>query len=267
MKSSSHLRLTALILLSLTVIFCLVGCSAKTDIGTVDDLTEDFLDLLLINDYDGAYAMVKQSVRPDEFEPYWDLMRQTADGATSYELKQIGWNINTKNGTTMRTAAFEVVLNNGRILFFRTTLINGVEGICGIFFNDTTEFSTTYGVYAKIANIVLMILSLLTVAFTIWMIVDCARRRIAKKPLWIILILLGFTLTVTVGQQFGFRFCVGLFLMFSGAVADPSILSVTVKLIFPIGSLLYFFLRKRLTLSQPPAQTEALPPQKDTNEN
>ncbi len=251
MKRSLRLRLAALFMLLLVAASALTACSAKTDIGMADDLTEDFLDLLLADDYSAAYAMLQNTTELADFKPYWDAMRLSADGATAYEIEQIGWNISTKNGTTIRMAAFEVALNNGRILAVRTTLVDGIDGIGGLFFHDTTDFYATYGSLADVGNIVLILLSLLAIAFTVWMLVDCARRKMKKKPLWMIIILLSATVSVTFGQELGMRFGVALAFMLSSAVADPFLLSVTAKLMIPVGALVYFFLRKRLTVTAP----------------
>ncbi len=250
MKQNLYLKITAVIILVLAVVIGLTACSAKTDIGMVDDLTEDFLDLVLAEDHKGAYELVKRHTYYADFKACWDAMRSSLNGATEYEMEQIGWNVNLQNGATYRIAAFEVELNNGRTLFIRTTLVDGEEGIGGIFFNDITDFNATYGVLATVANIALVGFSLLVIAFTVWMIVDCARRKIKKKPLWIILILLGVTFSVTMGKQFSLKFGLGLFLTFSSVTADPSILSIISKLAIPVGAIIYFVLRKRLTVSE-----------------
>ncbi len=260
-------RLTTLMILSLVVLLCFTACSAKTDIGEADDLTEDFLDLLLLNDYDGAYDLVKEVVTPADFKTYWDAMRASSEGADAYEIEQIGWSINTTNGVKYHVAAFEVTLNNSRTLFVRTTLAEGVNGIGGIFFNDTTEFNATYSIFAKIANVVLIVLSLLIAAFAVWMIVDCAKRNMKKKLLWIIIILLGVTFKVTFGQQLGFHLGVRSVVMFANAVADPSILSISVQLLVPVGAIVYFFMRKKLTVIPPAENTVAQSEDSEGTEN
>ncbi len=257
MKQKSNLRLTVLIILALAIIMSLTSCSASTDIGMVDDLTEDFLDMLLADDYDSAYALVSENVSANDFKPYWDSLKKTSEGASAYEIEQIGWKININNGTKFYVAAFNVELNNGRALFIRTTLVDGANGISGLYFNDTTDFNASFGLFARIANIVLIAFSLLTTAFIVWMLIDCIRRKIAKKPLWLLLIIIGAGVSLVVGQKMGINFHLGLFFMGSSAVADPSILSVTTKVIVPVGAIVYFFMRKRLTLKSDPAEQTA----------
>ncbi len=267
MKQNPKIKLMAIVIVVLSLLVCMSACSAKTDIGNVDDLTEEFIDLMLENNYNKAYELVKNSGSRNDFKPYWDAMRSTAKDATDYEMEQIGWNISTNDGKTYRTAAFEVELNNGRTIFLRTTVVSGVEGISGIFFNDITEFNATYGLFADIASIVLIVFSLLVAAFTVWMLIDCIRRKISKKALWIILILLCFSFSLTIGQQFALNVGVGVFVMPSSAAADPALLSLTVKMILPIGALIYFFIRKHLKIKENPPQngTNAVNPNIATN--
>ncbi len=252
MKKTTLTRLTLALALLLVALSLFTACSAKTDIGEVDDLTEDYLDYLLADDYAKAYDLLKENVTDADFKPYWDAMRTATEGATDYELEQIGWQINTKNGVTTHSAAFTVTLNNDRSIFVRTVLVEGQSGIGGISFHETTEFEATTGTYAPIINIVLMIVSILIMAFTVWTLVDCARRKIKVKALWIIVILLGFTLTLTIGAQSGLTFGFGLFFTLSQAIADPSLLALTLKLNIPLGAILYLILRKRLTPASAP---------------
>ncbi len=256
MKPTLYLRVAMLLMLVAVALFGLVACSAKTDVGEADDLTKALLDCVLAEDDDGAYALfMKEYVSPEDFATVRSALKNVSEGAFGYELEQIGWRVNSANGLTTRSAAFEISFDNGKELFVRTTVIEGQTAIGGILLHETTAFKAAYGDTARVANVILIVVSALGAAFTIWMIVDCARRRMAKKPLWIVLILLGVTLNVTFGQTSGLSLGMGFFLMLSGAVADPSILSVAAKLIVPVGALIYFFLRKRLTLT-PPSESE-----------
>ena len=42
----------------------------------------------------------------------------------------------------------------------------------------------------------------------------------------------------------------------SSITADPALLAVSVKLVLPIGAILYAVLRQRLTVTEPPAPEE-----------
>ncbi len=240
--------------LVIILVFMMTACTPLFDIEIIKEQTENFLDLVLADNYDSAYAMLQETVTPEDFKPYWDMMRTASEGATAYEMEELGWSAYTTNGITQYLATFDVTLDNGRTLFVQTTLIEGIDGISGIYFHETTEFNATYGTYAPIIHIILVVLSLLSIAFTVWMIIDCARRKMQKKALWIIIILLGITLSVTIGGQFGVNLGIGIFFMLSSATSDLATLSMTVKLIIPLGAILYFCLRKRLTVTPPTEQ-------------
>lgn len=251
MRSTLCLRVAALLMLAAVAVFGLAACSAKTDVGEADDLTRALLDCVLAEDDNGAYALfMKEYFSLEDFATVRSALEMVSAGAVGYELEQIGWRVNSTNGLTTRSAAFEIAFDNGKEIFVRTTVIEGQSAIGGISLHETTAFKAAYGDTARVANVILIVVSVLSAAFTIWMVVDCARRRMAaKKPLWIVLMLFGVTFSVTFGQKFGLGLGMGFFFMRSGAVADPSILSVTAKLIVPVGALIYFILRKRLTLT------------------
>ena len=94
-------------------------------------------------------------------------------------------------------------------------------------------------------QITLALVSLASVAFCIWMIIDCAKRKIDKKPLWIIIILLGFSITYTLGNSVGIRFMLNFVLSISTISRDS--LSVGA----PIGAIVYCIMRKKLTHIDP----------------
>ena len=100
---------------------------------------------------------------------------------------------------------------------------------------------------------VLLVL-LLMYAFVIWMLVDCIRRKLKRKVLWVLLVFLGVAFTVTVGNQIGFKFMIGLMFQNSTVDADPYIKAVVTKLVVPVGAIVYFFLRKKYTIN---SETEA----------
>jgi hypothetical protein len=85
-------------------------------------------------------------------------------------------------------------------------------------------------------------------AFTVWMLVDAIRRKMTKKALWIILILLSLSLSFTTGPNtVNNSFMVTLFLTPSSYQAVIPNETLTLTVVLPLGSLIYFFLRKKLT--------------------
>ncbi len=252
MRKHTGARITALFLLTFLLIAAFCSCNPSTDIGEIDDLASLFLDKLIADDRDGAYDLVKQTVKSEDFVQYWSLMRVPAQGAKAYELEQIGWNVKISNGVSTKIAAFTVSFDTGRTMFFRITTLEGVEGIAGVSFHETTEFVSKTSAAVSVGNVISTVLFLLLTAFTVWMLVDCIRRRINKKALWIFIILIGATVSLTVGEKTGINFGIGIFTNVPKIVADPSILSMIFKLYLPLGAIVYFFSRKKLTAAAAP---------------
>jgi hypothetical protein len=124
---------------------------------------------------------------------------------------------------------------------------DGIEGIAGIHFSDITDFLNQTNAFIPTVRIILWVVFGLILAFTVWMFVDCLRRKMKYKVLWAIIILLSIALTFTVGEASSFSFHVGLFLQPSSIEADPGIPAVITKIVIPVGAILYLCLRKRFT--------------------
>ncbi len=236
--------LLCLLLLALT----LASCTPDTDIGDNTPLSERFMDHVMANDYNSAYGMVKATVTDADFRPYWQTMQAATEGAETYEMQQIGWNVNRSNGVTTRTTAYQVYLDNDHIILLRTVTQDGIEGIAGIHFSDITDFIRATDRYIPVVRIILYVFSGLCMAFTLWMLVDCLRRKLKHKALWAILIFFGVCLTFTVGETSSLRFNVGLFFQTSSITADPGLVSVVTKIVLPVGAILYLCLRKKFVI-------------------
>lgn len=241
----TRLILPALCLLTLLSLF---ACTADMDVGDNTELSHEFMKYVMADDYDAAYGMVKVTVSDPDFREYWGGIQTAVEGAESYEMEQIGWNVNRSGGLTTRTTAYQAYLDNDRIILLRTVTRTDIEGIAGIHFSDVTDFIRTTDAYIPTVRVVLWVLSGLCIAFTIWMFVDCLRRKMKYKVLWALLIFGGIAFTVTMGQTSNLTFNVGLFFQPSSIVADPGLVSVVTKVVIPVGAILYLCLRKRFTV-------------------
>ena len=236
-----------LLLCLAAVLLTLSACTPDMDVGNNTELASEFMDHVIADDYDAAYGMVKATVTDPDFRAYWTSIQAAAEGATAYEMEQIGWQVNTVNGITDCTTAYQVYPNNGHTVLLRVVTREGIEGIAGIHFSDVTDFLKDTESFIPTARIVLWVVSGLCMAFTVWMFVDCMRRKMKYKVVWAILILFGMAFTVTVGQASNFAFNLGLFFQPSAITADPGLLAVVTKVVIPVGAILYLCLRKRFT--------------------
>ncbi|MBQ3489829.1 MAG: hypothetical protein IJA86_04500 [Clostridia bacterium] len=239
------------VILSLSLLF--TGCTVSEDSEESRSLCETFLDYTIQNDYHAAYGMVSHVASEENFVPLWNEMRKVLQDSKSYELTQKNWYKKWNNGVTTTEVLFEVVTDNGKTCQVTIYTMDGVEGIARLQFLDSTEFVQKTE-FISVVNIFLILFSLLCIAFSVWMLVDCLKRRLNHKILWIILTLfhLGFAITESVSS---FNFQLKLYFLFpvSQISTHPSALAVTVAVFFPVGAIIYFFMRKRLTV---PEQTK-----------
>ena len=70
-----------------------------------------------------------------------------------------------------------------------------------------------------------------------------------KKPLWIILILLGINLSLTISpERMNFNWTIGLFLKLSGVNANIYQNLLIISVLIPVGAIIYFFIRKHIAV-------------------
>jgi hypothetical protein len=240
------LTICLLTLLAITVLV-LSGCeSALIDNGMHRNECELYVNALLNEDFEAAHA-VTPALSKEEHRPYFEQFCKSFEGATSYELTQTGWKINTINGTTVKIAAYQIELDNGTTCQLTLQTTEGHEGISYINFNDSTKFiESTKDV--KNINIVLIVVSIVLMAFPLWMLIDCIKRKMLKKVWWIICILLSLSLTFTSGAGTS-NFSFMLTLLFQPWAIKAIIPNETVSLtvVLPLGALIYFFRRKKLS--------------------
>ena len=257
MKNTKLITRALLVAACLLLILALPSCLEQVEVGNNTELSEEFLDCMIQNDMDGAYELIKNTTDDQEFSDYWEEIMPLVEGATSYELKQIGWNVSTQNGELARISAYQVYFDNDKILLLQILTTDDIEGIAGLNLMDVTEFVTTTDAFVPPVNVAMIVLSILSIAFMVWMFVDCMRRKIRRKVLWAILILAGAGFTLSIGEQMGIKFTLSIALHTSSIAADPSLLSVITKIALPVGAIVYFFLRKKLPLKLSPAEIAA----------
>jgi hypothetical protein len=224
---------------------------------------------VIADDYDSAYSLVKATVTDPDFRDYWETIRSVAEGAETYTKLPVQRNATRSGGVTTITTAYQVNLDNGRTVLLRVVIRDGIEGIAGIHFSDITEFIHTTDTYVPVLQAIVMVFSLLCMAFTIWMFVDCLRRKMKYKVVWAILTVFGIALNLTVGETFSFTFHIGLFVQMSTIQVDPGLVAVVTKLVIPVGAILYLCLRKKFTIDpkQPEEEVPADPFAQTETEN
>ena len=243
----TRLRIAAVILCML-MLFSLVSCTDGVDTGENDRLSHTFMGHVLADDYDAAYDLVKATVTDADFRAYWENIQTAAEGAESYGMEQISRQSSTSDGLTACTTAYRVQLDNGRIILLRSVTREDIDGIAGIHFSDATEFVHRTDAMIPTAQIIMRVFSVLAFVFVLILFVDCLRRKMKYKLVWVILLFFGFAVTVTVGETSSSSYFIGLMLEASSIQADLGLQAVVVRVMIPVGGVLYLCLRKKFTI-------------------
>lgn len=252
-------RILAVVLTALAVL-SLSACGNAEINKRLLDSTQIMVDAIITDDYRKARTVIADSVSDEDMQAIFPELCEYVEGVTEYKLMQTGWRAENKNGMSFYTAAFRMESNVGDFVI-NTVEIIGVEGLSSFDITRAEDsLSTPSGMIKAYTGsspwqYVLLGVSALEIAFVVWMIVDCIRRRLRVKWAWILIMLIGmFTLSLTLGDAVAvnFRF---------GSLTYPTLLMIagdTVRLwvLFPVGAVVYFFVRKQLTL---PPEPEAVP--------
>lgn len=244
-------RALLLLTVALVLLATLISCSPEVDYSGSIELSDQFMDHVIADDYDSAYGMVKATVTDSDFRAYWNTIRLVAEGAETYTKLPVQRKATRSGGVTTITTAYQVNLDNGRIVLLRVVIRDGIEGIAGIHFSDITDFLASTDTYVPVLQAIVLVFSLLCMAFTIWMFVDCLRRKMKYKHVWALLTVFGIALNLTVGETFSLSFDIGLFVQMSTVQVDPGLVAVVTKLVIPVGAILYLCLRKKFTVEPP----------------
>ena len=235
-------------ILSLLALFSCDGF--VEEMNNNDELGSLFIDSIAKNDYSTARSLMRNSASDTDFSAFWNETRKSFEGAKSYNMTNAGFYMNIDNGITTYRTSYKVETDNGSTLLFTVKTAKEFEGIYSVNFYDATDFINDTDRLIPTLNVVFIVISLLAIGFTLWMIIDCVRRNIRRKVLWIILNFIGllFSFTFNYGGDVNFNFTIGLILRFSNITADIWTASVKASIVLPIGSLIYFLVRKKYTL-------------------
>ena len=229
-------------------VFVLSSCDMEEVAPEAKALAEELMDCVIENDRTSAKAMFK-GVSTSDFNAFWNELRSIYDGATEYTMLQTGLSSKIDDGVKTITVVLRIQGDNGGVGQLTLTY-NGDLALIGVHVVNLTP--ETYSIFASLG---MVLLSLAFVAFSIWMIVDAAKRNIKYKALWIVICCLTTVVTVmtATGGDFDFNWSLSGFVNVGYLFATAS--TVTVRIVLPIGAIIYFFARKTLpapTLPPPP---------------
>lgn len=241
------IRLSAILLITVLIALGLCSCTMKEDSAEAREICEDYFDAAIDNDFAAAYDIFDEIATREQVEEMWSYTKDALGKSKSYELKQEGWNTHTEKGVTLRQVSYELVSDDDKTMY--VTIVLDEKGVYGFNVLDSTEFIKDTA-YVRIIGVILTVISFALFGVTIWMIVDVCKRNIKKKALWILLIVVGVWIEAAIGIEAGyFDFDFGLFFGIKTATAYTinSVQAIGARISIPIGTIIYFFIRKSLS--------------------
>ena len=238
-----------IIILSLSLTACF---STVTEKGTEIQLyCETMVDAILAGDVDRGLGALTDGVNATEFAPVFAETQDYLDGVTEYRLEQKGWYSSIKNGVSSYEATFEMTTNAGTFYVVGVT-VEGYDRLYHFNISSAEDSGVDYtGTLTTLdgANATqwgILALSALTLAFTIYCLVDCCKRTIKNKVLWILFII-GGMLTLTI-EGSHISFSLSLFTLTYSHLELYSGGSYILHIVLPIGSVFYLTYRDRITI-------------------
>lgn len=267
-----------LTLVMLLCCLCLTGCqlpenitSALTDnlMSVVSQQAEDsggqalanqFIYGVLSNDAQVCMDAMADGVSQDDLQAVLPKMCAMLPAADSYALTPTHVSANTRNGVTQTTLQFKLEIAEQNFLV-QTVQLSSAEGLYNINIApataDSWDASSPDEAPSAICTLLSLLLTFASIGVTLWAIIHCARHQMKRKWLWLLLVILGglmLTLQLSDGHL-GFRFHIGLYLVASQVIVNSS--GFALKLVIPVGPIIYLCRRKALTAQPDPAFAEA----------
>ena len=264
MKRNTLIAVSAIIL---AVLLLCSGCAAALQVledAETRQNTEAMLDALITNDFQAAYSLVSENCPEEDFKSVFTQMQKLLANTDSYELKLLSIHANSEisNGQKSRSisSVYEMTTRSSRIIV--SIKMDSQIGLCS--FHLTPYENTDYHSIGTLENMenatgvqwALLLLNVITIALTAFAIVDCCRQRIKKKALWLLLLILGFfSIGATISPtNFRFNFNLGWITAYSALIRYGSG-TVMLRLMLPVGTIIYFVMRRSLLTKNTPSNT------------
>ena len=241
------LKKTSLILLlCLCALLLFSACQgAKPDLDQKQADVAVLMDSVIANDKNAAVALMEHVpiASQAQLDAFWNELLRIYDGASTYKIKFISWNTTYSftDQSSLTTVVYQAKADTKACAEFKLTY-DGEDLLCGVNVTDVTERSSPVIIIVRVLLILGFAASL---ALCIWMTVDCVKRPIRFKVLWIILIWVSVILQVSmIGTSFRFNFFFTVIPTWGSLLATVS--SFLLRIPVPVGALIYRAVRKKI---------------------
>ncbi len=245
------MKKVAVLLLIFVLMIGLTTCGTPTGehASEIRNYCDTFLSATLAGNVDGALVAMDDSAAKEQLEPVILQMQTYMDGVTEYRLTLDSYFKSIRNGTSYTEATFKME-TNAQTYYVTGTMAEGYSKLYHINIISAEDKGLVYtGTLDTLEGSngiqwAFLGLAVLTLAFMVFALVHCCRRKIKGKVLWILFIIGGlFILTAGQGR---INFRLGLFTpVYTHMKIYPNGTSL-LQLVIPMGAILYFPLHKEL---------------------
>ena len=239
-------RTSRIILLCLCALLLFSSCNQlQPDLTDQQADMEKLMDCVIANDKQAATALMAHVPISNQaqMDAFWDELLRIYDGASTYEIKLVSWNTSYSftDQSTLTTVVYQAKADTKACAEFKLSY-DGENLLRGVNVTDITEKNSLVIIIIRVLLILWFIAS---VALGVWMTVDCVKRPIRFKVLWIILIWVSVVLQVSmIGTSFRFNFSFNL--IPTWGVIQSTVSTFLLRVPVPVGSLIYLAVRKKI---------------------
>lgn len=248
------MKKTIAILLLLALL--LTGCAAEQELDdtAIRADAQLLLESFASRDYELCRAVVRQEVSDADLQGIFDAICGELEELGAYEMTKVSWNRKEIDGYDVITVQYLIEAEHEKF-YLAAAQEPGQSGLIGFQVSEAAPDAEPVADRGP-AHWAIIAFGGVVVGFVVWMIVDCARRKMKRKWLWLPLILLGtLVLTLTMrGGHVSLNFTIGLSLGVTNLTTYARG-GFKLMLYVPVGAIVYFFKRKELTASAPSAGT------------
>ncbi len=253
------MKLRKWIVALLVLVLVLSGCNSVSEVIDDSDIRTDaqaLLEAFVADDYAACRALLDENVTDADLESIFPAIHHALEELGAYEMTAVNWDRKITNEQNVTAIRYLIEGGSGKY-YLTVSKLAGREGLSGFQITDaeadaepTTPTGPIHWVFTAIGAAVLI--------FVIWMFVDCARRKMKRKWLWLPLILLGTVLlTLTMrGGNMAFNFKIGLYFGMTSLTTFARG-GFKVMLYVPLGAIVYFYKRRDLTIRPEQAPEQA----------
>ena len=257
MKKIVRLALVFMIILSMLFIS---SCEVPIDTdSTLYKNAEAMIEALSEDDSATARALFGEACTDEDFNAAYPQLAEFFRGIGEYDVSGLGFYRGITNGISYSNMTLLISAEKGDFQLFVEER-SDFPGVLSTFYVSEYEnvVDLTPSGPVNVIQIVLLLISALELAFVIWMTVDCAKRKIRKKALWIVIILLAnvvFKLALTAGNiSFNVAFLFGI-----SSFSVPSAGGFAISISIPIGAIIWLIMRDRIKPIENPSNESQIP--------